>query len=75
MEAIRNIQTVINGEIHLHLPRQFWGQEVEIIVLPAAQSGPQTPTARKSLRGCLKLYAKPELIPQEQDAWQSAVSD
>ena len=28
MEAIRNIQTVINGEIHLHLPRQFWGTKL-----------------------------------------------
>lgn len=35
MEAIRNIQTVKNGEVHLQLPQQFWGQEVEIIVLPA----------------------------------------
>lgn len=68
MEAIRNIQTVIDGEIHLHLPRQFWGQEVEIIVMPAPRPGSQTPTARKSLRGCLKRRTKPELIHQEQDA-------
>lgn len=41
MEAIRHIQTVENGEIHLQLPQQFWGQEVEIIVLPAPQQIPQ----------------------------------
>jgi hypothetical protein len=34
------------------------------------------PTAtNKSLRGCLKRYAKPELIPQEQDAWQAIASE
>ena len=27
----------------------------------------------KSLRGCLKSYAKPELIEQEQEAWQAAI--
>jgi hypothetical protein len=75
MEAIRNIQTVNNGEIRLHLPKQFWGREVEIIVLPAPLSSPQAPKAKKSLRGCLKPYAKPELITQEQDAWQAAVSE
>lgn len=37
MEAIRSIQTVKNGEIHLQLPKQFWGQEVEIIVLTSPQ--------------------------------------
>jgi len=39
MEAIREIQTVKNGEVQFQLPKQFWGQEVEIIVLamrPAA---------------------------------------
>lgn len=35
MEAIRTIQNVIDGEIHLQLPESFWGKEVEIIVLPA----------------------------------------
>ncbi len=35
MEAIRTVQTVKNGEVHLLLPRQFWGREVEVIVLPA----------------------------------------
>ena len=54
MEAIRNIQTVNNGEIRLHLPKQFWGREVEIIVLSAPLSSTQAPTAKKSLRGCLK---------------------
>ncbi|WP_347989541.1 hypothetical protein [Methylomonas sp. AM2-LC] len=38
MEAIRNILTVKNGEVHLQLPQQFWGQEVEIIVLAMQQA-------------------------------------
>ncbi len=75
MEAIRTIQTVENGEVCLQLPKQFWGQEVEIIILSAPQEGPQRAANRKSLRGCLKQYAKPELITQEQHAWQMAASE
>lgn len=75
MEAIRNIQTVMNGEVHLQLPQQFWGQKVEIIVLPAPQSILQLPTDKKSLRGSLKPYANPELIAREQDAWQTAAGE
>jgi hypothetical protein len=75
MEAIRSIQTVENGEIYLQLPKQFWGQEVEIIVLPLPQQITQPITRKKSLRGGLKQYAKPDLIAQEQDAWQTVVSE
>ena len=75
MEAIRKIQTVENGEIHLRLPEQFWGREVEIIVLSAPQEGSQRVATRRSLRGCLKQYAKPELMTQEQHAWQTAASE
>lgn len=74
MEAIRRIQTVENGEIHLQLPKQFWGQEVEIIVLTSPQQTVQ-PIRKKSLRGCLKHYAKPDLMAQEQDVWQTVVSE
>ncbi len=75
MEAIRKIQTVENGEVHLRLPEQFWGQEVEIIVLSAPQEDSQRVATGRSLRGCLKQYAKPELITQEQQAWQTAASE
>ena len=30
---------------------------------------------KKSLRGCLRQYAKPELIAKEEDAWQEAVRE
>ncbi|MBK8453812.1 MAG: hypothetical protein WAQ53_08240 [Thiofilum sp.] len=73
MEALRSIQTVANGEIHLQLPKQFWGQEVEIIVLTAPQKIMPTIVHKKSLRGSLKRYANPALIAQEQDAWQTSV--
>ncbi|MEM9449802.1 MAG: hypothetical protein AAGA75_14840 [Cyanobacteria bacterium P01_E01_bin.6] len=75
MEAIRRIQTVENGEIYLQLPKQFWGQEVEIIVLPSPQQTAQPFAPKKSLRGCLSRYAKPDLIAQEQDVWQAVVSE
>jgi hypothetical protein len=73
MEAIRSIQTVENGEIYLQLPKQFWGQEVEIIVLPSPQQKIQPIDRKKGLRGGLSQYAKPDLIPQEQDVWQTVV--
>ena len=74
MEAIRTIQTVENGQVCLDLPEQFWGQEVEIIVLHAQPDMSEQASTRKSLRGCLKQYAKPELMSQESSAWLSAVS-
>lgn len=75
MEAIRSIQTVANGEVHLRLPKQFWGQEVEIIVLPSPKQTMQPVIRKKSLRGSLKRYANPVLLEQEQDAWQSSVGE
>ena len=75
MEAIRNIQTVENGEVHLLLPQQFWGREVEIIVLPAPLPNAQPLTNKRSLRGSLKPYARPELIAQAKNAWPAAVED
>lgn len=34
-----------------------------------------SPIHKKSLRGCLKSYAKPDLFAQEQDAWQTVASE
>ncbi|MBN6739916.1 hypothetical protein JKG47_05080 [Acidithiobacillus sp. MC6.1] len=76
MEAIRTIQNVTKGEIHLQLPRAFWGQQVEIIVL--ATPSPEEKTAnpvKKSLRGALKAHANPDLIPLEAAAWVAEVGD
>jgi hypothetical protein len=75
MEVIRKIQTVENGEIHLRLPEQFWGQEVEIIVLGSPQATALRTAAKKGLRGSLRQYARPERIPDEEQAWQNAARD
>ena len=74
MEAIRTIQTVKEGRINVHLPKQFWGQQVEIIVLSSPQSEDRE-RPKKSLRGCLRQYANPSLIDQEQEAWREAMRE
>ena len=72
MEAIREIQTVKNGKVQLQLPKQFWGQEVEIIVLAMRQPA-MPPMAKKSLRGILKRYANSALMEKEKSAWLDSV--
>ena len=74
MEAIRTIQTVVEGHINVNLPKQFWGQQVEVIVLAtSAQEARISP--EKSLRGCLHRYANPAFIDREHKAWQDAVKE
>ena len=75
MEAIRTVQTVENGQVCLQLPEQFWGQEVEIIVLSTQPDTSAWASSGQSLRGSLKQYAKPELMSQEPSAWLMAVSE
>jgi len=75
MEAIRTIEQVTNGELHLQLPEAFWGKEVEVIILAAASNEPPLAKGRNSLRGALKQYAHPERMAHEQSAWADAVSD
>jgi hypothetical protein len=45
---------------------------IEVVEMP---KNIQPVVRKKSLRGCLKHYAKPELIAQEQDAWQAVASE
>lgn len=75
MEAIRKIQNVTQGEIHLSLPESFWGKEVEIIVLATDSAEPLVAWKRKSWRGALKQYAHPDRIGNESIAWADAVRD
>lgn len=63
MNALRTVQQVHDGQIHLHLPKQFWGQQVEIIVLSAAQQE-ERQEAATSQRGCLRQYAIDANHPQ-----------
>lgn len=74
MEAIRKIQSVENGQIHLQLPEQFWGQDVEIIVL-AVQPTAKATTGKNSLRGSLKRYADPEKMAIEPLAWPNSAGE
>ena len=74
MEAIRKIQTVKDGQLNISLPEQFWGQEVEIIILASPKQNQRT-SQKKSLRGCLRDYAEPKLRAREKEAWQDAVRD
>jgi hypothetical protein len=75
MEAMRKIEQVTNGELHLQLPAAFWGQQVEVIILTTANESVPNPKPRKSLRGRLNSYAHPERIAQESSAWSDAVRD
>ncbi|MBF0256357.1 MAG: hypothetical protein HQL47_07825 [Gammaproteobacteria bacterium] len=75
MEAIRTIQSVDQGEIHLTLPESFWGKEVEVIVLARECAQPQVAKEHPSRRGALKHYANPERRDAEATAWSEAMRD
>lgn len=75
MEAIRTIEHVTNGKLHLQLPVAFWGKEVEVIILATASEAAPLTKPRKSLYGSLKQYAHPERMARERTAWSDAVSD
>ena len=62
MEAIRRIQRIANGELHLQLPESFWGKEVEIIILATSATESPVTKARDSRRDALKQDAKPERL-------------
>lgn len=75
MEAIREIHTVKDGVINMQLPESFWGQSVEVIVLPV-KSIEKAKTAKKSSqRGALKAYANAALQSMESQAWSSAIKE
>jgi hypothetical protein len=74
MEAIREVRTVEKGEIVLRLPKTFWGQQVEIIIL-SVPARDEMRFQKKSLRGCLQSYARPDLISTESNAWAEAAEE
>lgn len=71
MEVIRTVQTVKNGQVLLDLPPELSGQEVEIVVFTKNPN----PVQRKSLKGVLQSYAKPDLISLESTAWENATGE
>ena len=74
MEVIRELQTVKDGQVQLYLPRQFWGQQVEIIILTSPQKVSHI-SQKTSLRGCLHHYANPAMIFREKEVWQDVVRE
>ena len=62
MEAMRHIQRVTNGELHLQLPETFWGKEVEIIIPASSATESPVTKERVSRRGALKQDSKPERL-------------
>jgi len=74
MEAIRDIQTVEKGQVNIRLPKKFWGQQDEIIVLSMTQRD-EGALAKKSLGGCLHQYANVAFIDREHDAWKNAINE
>lgn len=72
MYAVRTVQNISSERITIEVPEAFWGQEVEIIIFPLQVIRSQH---KQSLRGCLKQYAKPELIDKEATAWQEAIRE
>ncbi len=71
MEVIRTVQTVKNGQVLLDLPPELSGQQVEIVVFTKKTE----PVQRKSLKGVLQSYAKPDLISLESTAWENAAGE
>ncbi|MCT7992031.1 hypothetical protein [Laspinema olomoucense] len=71
MEVIRTVQTVKNGQVLLDLPPELSGQQVEIVVFTKKPN----PVQRKSLKGVLQSYAKPDLISLESTAWENAAGE
>ncbi len=71
IKVIRTIKQVQNRRILLDLTSEISVIEVEIIVLtkdPAKQK-------KKSLKGALQKYARPEFISQEPNAWENALEE
>ena len=81
MNAIREIKKVKNGKIEIELPKDFNGNNVEIIILMNTENvGNNTKKIKRkkegrNLAGILHKYANPDLIAKEKDAWQNAVKD
>ncbi|MEO8210935.1 MAG: hypothetical protein ABI840_10260 [bacterium] len=80
MNAIREIKKVKNGKVEIELPKDFNGNEVEVIVLLnnklEKKSGTHRKKAIEKFGGILKDYANPVLIQNEKDiAWTKVAKD
>ncbi len=57
-----------------NLPESLRNRNVEVIILPA-NVVKENKRRRKSLKGSLRQYANPDLIPLEKDAWAKAAEE
>jgi hypothetical protein len=71
-EAVHKLGQLLESEtFSIDLPSALSGKQVEVFVL----SENNTHAKKKSLRGILKRYARPELIDLESSAWEKATEE
>lgn len=80
MNAIKVTRTIHSQSLRIKELERFRGKTVEIIILapdempPSEASLPSRP-AKRSAAGILSKYRNPDLIEQEQFAWELAVKE
>jgi len=79
MQAIRKIihDSKDWERVKKSLPESFLNKKLEIIIIPAYESGYEefTIDSPSSLRGALNEYANPEMMKEEEGAWKESVRD
>ena len=81
MHAVRQIVDAEQLASFMNIPDDMRHIKVEIIVLPVTQENPagKNPEvnyeALEKVYGSLHDYANPALIPEEKNAWQTAVME
>lgn len=74
--SVLAIKKIIDSEklmTIMDLPTEMQSGQVQVIVYPVSIN--ETNKSVKSLRGCLKEYANPDLIPLEEGAWERHVTE
>ena len=57
----------------MDLPKEMQKGQVEVIAFPVPSQESADKTPAKSMRGFLRAYANPDLIPLEEGAWERHV--
>ncbi|WP_027339021.1 hypothetical protein [Halonatronum saccharophilum] len=74
MNFIRKIIDSNSIATIMDLPVELKNKKVEVIVLPV-DDDPKEKKNTKSLKGILNKYSNPDLIKEEEEAWQMAVEE
>lgn len=72
------VRKIVSGEklmTIIDLPKELQKGQVEVIVLPVSLQENKNKLQTKSMRGVLKEYANPDLIPFEEGAWERKVAE